>query len=167
MQEPCTTTSVLEISSLCLMAVGGWLIGICQSHCHLTQKLPGTWHELYVWQANMYFWQWLACSNVIFFRALQGTWQFVSAKLTGHMDRQHDFKDDLKSSIYVLLWVALMYSDCSNWGQVPSFMEYASSILSLMGWLVAMAKQISWKAEHFWLQSNFLADLPFTHLSTN
>ena len=39
----------------------------------------------------------------------QGTWQFMSAGLISGKT-QHDFRDDLESSIYVLLWTTLMYS---------------------------------------------------------
>jgi hypothetical protein len=53
---------------------------------------------------------------------LEGTWQFMSAKLVSNMGGQHDFKDDLESSLYVLLWVTLVYSECSNSEQVPSFL---------------------------------------------
>ena len=35
----------------------------------------------------------------------------------------HDFKDDLESLIYVLLWMTLMYLDCSDPKHVPSFLE--------------------------------------------
>jgi hypothetical protein len=54
----------------------------------------------------------------------QGTWQFMSARLTGNMEGPHVLMDDLESSIYVLLWTALMYLECSDSTQVPSFMEY-------------------------------------------
>lgn len=47
----------------------------------------------------------------------------MSARLIGHMDGPHDLKDDLKSSLYILLWMALMFSKCSNTEQVPSFLS--------------------------------------------
>lgn len=47
----------------------------------------------------------------------------MSARLISAMAGQHELQDDLESSIYVLLWMALMYSECSNKSQVPSFME--------------------------------------------
>src|ERR1700678_4581090 len=47
----------------------------------------------------------------------------MSARLIAQMVGSHDFRDDLESSIYVLLWVGLMYSECSNRAQVPSFMS--------------------------------------------
>jgi hypothetical protein len=47
----------------------------------------------------------------------------MSSKLISDPNWQHDFKDDLESSIYVLLWVMLMYSTCSNAAQVVPFMD--------------------------------------------
>jgi len=47
----------------------------------------------------------------------------MSGKLVSKMDGLHDIQDDLESSIYVLLWMTLMYSKCSNPKQVPSFLE--------------------------------------------
>jgi hypothetical protein len=47
----------------------------------------------------------------------------MSGKLVSKMDGPHDIRDDLESSIYVLLWMTLMYSECSNPKQVPSFLE--------------------------------------------
>ncbi len=41
----------------------------------------------------------------------------------GGLGVPHDFKDDIESSIYVVLWMTLMYSECSNPTQVPSFLE--------------------------------------------
>jgi hypothetical protein len=38
------------------------------------------------------------------------------------MDGNRDFKDDLESSIYVLLWMTLMNSECSNRSHVASFL---------------------------------------------
>jgi hypothetical protein len=46
----------------------------------------------------------------------------MSGKLVGLMSEQHDFKDDLESSLYLLLWLTLVYSECSNSEQVPSFL---------------------------------------------
>jgi hypothetical protein len=34
----------------------------------------------------------------------------------------HNFKDDLESTIYILLWVALTYSKCSDSGKVAGFL---------------------------------------------
>ena len=49
----------------------------------------------------------------------------MSSKLISQQNWQHDFRDDLKSSIYVLLWVTLMYSGCSDQEHVAPFMEGA------------------------------------------
>ncbi|KAF8229268.1 hypothetical protein L208DRAFT_1016753, partial [Tricholoma matsutake] len=38
------------------------------------------------------------------------TWQFMSARMIGNMTGPHNYQDNLKSSIYVLMWVVLMYS---------------------------------------------------------
>jgi hypothetical protein len=48
----------------------------------------------------------------------------MSARLIGNMEGQHVLMDDLESSIYVLLWTALTFSECSDKTQVPSFMEH-------------------------------------------
>jgi hypothetical protein len=40
------------------------------------------------------------------------------------MEGKHDLQDDLESSIYILLWMALMFSESSDISQVPSFMEH-------------------------------------------
>ena len=53
-----------------------------------------------------------------------GMWQFMSARLIGNMEGPHVLADDLESLIYILLWMALMYSECSDITQVPSFMEH-------------------------------------------
>ena len=47
----------------------------------------------------------------------------MSAGLISGMFTQHDFRDDLKSSIYVLLWVTLMYSTVSDKSAVPPFLS--------------------------------------------
>ncbi|KAG1788509.1 hypothetical protein EV424DRAFT_1550633 [Suillus variegatus] len=39
-----------------------------------------------------------------------GTWQFMSAHLVQHKDAKHDVEDDIESSLYVVLWIALMYT---------------------------------------------------------
>ena len=38
-------------------------------------------------------------------------------------DHAQDFKDDLESTIYVLLWVAIMYSSCSNAAHAAGFLR--------------------------------------------
>ncbi|KAG2088560.1 uncharacterized protein F5147DRAFT_658678 [Suillus discolor] len=40
-----------------------------------------------------------------------GTWQFMSAHLVQNRDARHDVEDDLESSLYVVLWIALMYTE--------------------------------------------------------
>ncbi|KAG1894227.1 uncharacterized protein F5891DRAFT_1195511 [Suillus fuscotomentosus] len=40
-----------------------------------------------------------------------GTWQFMSAYLIEHKYAIHSVKDDLESSFYVVLWMALMYKE--------------------------------------------------------
>ena len=47
----------------------------------------------------------------------------MSSKLISQQNWQHNFRDDLESSIYVLLWVTLMYSECSDQEHVAPFME--------------------------------------------
>jgi hypothetical protein len=41
----------------------------------------------------------------------KGTWQFMSAYLVEHKYAIHSVKDDLESSFYVVLWMALMYKE--------------------------------------------------------
>jgi hypothetical protein len=56
----------------------------------------------------------------------QGTWQFMSANLISQMNGDkttHTIEDDLESSIYVLMWMTLMYSETSDKGQVPSLLS--------------------------------------------
>ena len=54
----------------------------------------------------------------------QGTWQFMSSKLLiSDPNWRHDFQDDLESSIYVLMWMTLMYSEVSERGQVEPFLS--------------------------------------------
>ncbi|KAG0697705.1 hypothetical protein DFH29DRAFT_789447, partial [Suillus ampliporus] len=40
-----------------------------------------------------------------------GTWQFMSAHLVKNIKAIHAVKDDLESSLYVVLWTALMYKE--------------------------------------------------------
>lgn len=47
----------------------------------------------------------------------------MSARLVARMKGPHSFQDDLESSIYVLLWMILMYSETSDSSQVPSFLS--------------------------------------------
>src|SRR5258708_7806080 len=47
----------------------------------------------------------------------------MSAGLISRSSIQHDFRDDLESSIYVLLWTILMYSRVGNRDIVPAFLS--------------------------------------------
>lgn len=47
----------------------------------------------------------------------------MSAALVAHYGVPHGLRDDLESSIYVLLWVALMYSQTSNPIQASLFLQ--------------------------------------------
>ncbi|KAG1901812.1 uncharacterized protein F5891DRAFT_950119, partial [Suillus fuscotomentosus] len=40
-----------------------------------------------------------------------GTWQFMSAYLVEHSNAIHAVEDDLESSFYIILWMALMYKE--------------------------------------------------------
>lgn len=46
----------------------------------------------------------------------------MSAALVGQMISQHTFMDDLESSIYILLWVVLVYSEISDFLQGRTFL---------------------------------------------
>ena len=48
----------------------------------------------------------------------------MSARLISNLEGEHDLQDDLESSIYVLLWTALMFSECSGSDYVESFMAH-------------------------------------------
>ncbi|KAF8227006.1 hypothetical protein L208DRAFT_1158281, partial [Tricholoma matsutake] len=48
------------------------------------------------------------------FQLFNGTWQFMSARLVARLDGVHSFQDDLKLTIYVLLYMILMYSETSD-----------------------------------------------------
>jgi len=47
----------------------------------------------------------------------------MSAGLISQKSVQHDFRDDLELSIYVLLWMTLMFSEVSNNAIVPTFLS--------------------------------------------
>ena len=50
----------------------------------------------------------------------------MSANLIAQMNGKHTthtLQDDLESSIYVLMWMTLMYSETSDKSQVPSFLS--------------------------------------------
>jgi hypothetical protein len=48
----------------------------------------------------------------------------MSAKLIGNLGGRHDLQDDLESSLYVLLWTALMFSECSGNTYIAPFMAH-------------------------------------------
>lgn len=54
----------------------------------------------------------------------------MSAGLVSGYHVQHDFKDDLESSVYVLLWMTLMYSEVSDRNEVPAFLAAVLDPLS-------------------------------------
>ncbi|KAG1749181.1 hypothetical protein EDD22DRAFT_785472, partial [Suillus occidentalis] len=45
------------------------------------------------------------------FAVSKGTWQFMSAHLIKNIYAIHSVEDDLKSSLYVILWTALMFKE--------------------------------------------------------
>ena len=54
-----------------------------------------------------------------------GTWQFMSAALVSAMftPMTHMFVDNMESSLWVLMWIFLMYSLCSNNDQAVLFFD--------------------------------------------
>jgi len=46
----------------------------------------------------------------------------MSAGLVSHKKDQHDFQDDLESTLWVLLWMTLMFSQVSNPDVMPTFL---------------------------------------------
>lgn len=48
----------------------------------------------------------------------------MSAKLVNEPNVLHDFRDDLESSLYVLLWTTMMYSVLPEREQVERFLKY-------------------------------------------
>ena len=57
--------------------------------------------------------------------AQTSTWQFMSAALVSAMFKPmtHTFVDDIESSLWVLMWIFLMYSSCSNKDQAILFLD--------------------------------------------
>jgi hypothetical protein len=58
---------------------------------------------------------------------MQGTWQFMSAALVKTREALHTFVDDLESILYVILWLALMYSISSM--DAPTLTAFIQSVL--------------------------------------
>ena len=48
----------------------------------------------------------------------------MSARLISNLEGEHDLQDNLESSIYILLWTALMFLECSGSDYVESFMAH-------------------------------------------
>ena len=55
---------------------------------------------------------------------LQGTWQFMSAALIAQLDTLQCLIDNLESTLYIILWLAIMYSPCSNISAIPTFLDH-------------------------------------------
>src|SRR6266852_5785476 len=55
----------------------------------------------------------------------------MSAELISNRKARHNFKDDLESSLYVLMWVIMMYSPVSPQELVPTFL---SGVLDLQAY---------------------------------
>jgi len=47
----------------------------------------------------------------------------MSTRLVSHKKDQHDFQDDLESTLWVLLWMTLMFSQVSNLDVMPTFLS--------------------------------------------
>lgn len=117
MQGFCTVISVPAILLSVLIVVDGLSIGICQSlHMRMSGKPPDAQHERYEPHILL---PTMINANVI---NLQGTWQFMSASLVGGNQTQ-DYRDDLESSLYTLIWVAVMYLRCPEPAWVSSFLN--------------------------------------------
>lgn len=63
----------------------------------------------------------------------QGTWQFMSANLIIHPNARHEFIDDLESSLYVLLWVVMLYSPVTPKNRVPPFLATIFGSITYQG----------------------------------
>jgi hypothetical protein len=108
MQGFCTVISVPAILLSVLIVVDGLSIGIYQNLdiMRMSGKPPDAQHEQY----RPHILPTMINANVI---NRQGTWQFMSAGLVAGNQTQ-DNRDDLESSLYTLLWVAVMYLKCPN-----------------------------------------------------
>ncbi|KAN0120535.1 hypothetical protein V8E52_004362 [Russula decolorans] len=83
-----------------------------------------------------------------------GTWQFMSAKLIYDPGALHNFRDDLESLLYVVLWTTLIYSEVSNKSQV---MPFVTSVLDPQSYENSggTTKEDFLKAQSFLLHVNF------------
>ena len=93
----------------------------------------------------------------------QGTWQFMSANLMSQPDVLHDFRDDLESSLYTLLWTTVMYSEVSDRDLVQWCRHFWPAFLipSLIMRRAAEERRISWRGSHFCKMSIFRIALRF------
>ncbi|KAG2102328.1 hypothetical protein BD769DRAFT_1305845, partial [Suillus cothurnatus] len=57
-----------------------------------------------------------------------GTWQFMSAHLVKNSCAIHGVEDDLESSLYVILWTALMYRE--SYLTVVDWMQFIMQIFN-------------------------------------
>ena len=78
----------------------------------------------------------------------------MSAALVSQRVQQHGFKDDLESSIYVLLWIVLMCSETSNPVQASLFMK---TVLGDM----PFGNLGSYTKAHFLIARTFLNEVKF------
>lgn len=81
----------------------------------------------------------------------------MSAALVCQTGQQHELKDDLESSIYVLLWVALMYSKTSDSMQAFLFITHVLNHNQPFGTVGFYHKS------HFLVARTFLAHTKFIH----
>jgi hypothetical protein len=147
MQGFCTVISVPAILLSVLIVVDGLSIGICQSlYRRMSRKPPDTQHERYGPHILL---PTMINANVI---NLQGTWQFMSASLVGGNQTQ-DYRDDLESSLYTLLWVAVMYLRCPEPAWVSSLLN--TIFESHPGIKVTDAKEDFLKGRSFLRKKNF------------
>ena len=48
----------------------------------------------------------------------------MSAALVAQLDMPQCVMDDLESTLYVILWMAIMYSSCSDISAIPAFLDH-------------------------------------------
>ena len=73
----------------------------------------------------------------------------MSARLIGDLKGQHDIHDDLESSIYVLLWMVLMFLECSGSKYIASFMAHVIN-LQPYGWNGGLGKIDFLQTQNYW-----------------
>ena len=52
----------------------------------------------------------------------------MSAALVVHLDMLQCLQDDLESTLYVILWMAIIYSPCNHTYAVPGFLHFDPQI---------------------------------------